>query len=79
MVVMIRHLGSTLYLLPIMRTAAAAKVEILVTLVQVLEWGQGVAGGGGRGGRGGRGGDLATTTVEEEEECEDAAHFEWEM
>ena len=55
-----------------MRTAAAAKVEILVTLVQVLEWGKGVAGGGGGGG------DLGAT-VEEEEEGEDAAHFEWEM
>ena len=59
-----------------MRTAAAAKVEVLVTLVQVLEWGQGAAGGGAGGGRGG---DLASTTVEEEEECEAAAHFEWEM
>ena len=54
-----------------MRTAAAAKVEILVSLLQVLEWGKGAAGGGGGGG------DLTSKTVEEEEEGEDAAHFDW--
>ena len=54
-----------------MRTTAAAEVEILVTLVQVLEGGKGVAGGGGGGA------DLGSTTVEEKEEWEDSVHFEF--
>ena len=71
-VVIIWRMGSAIMLvLPIMRTAAAAKVEILVSLLQVLEWGKGAAGGGGGGG------DLTSKTVEEEEEGEDAAHFDW--
>ena len=54
-----------------MRTTAAAEVEILVTLVQVLEGGKGVAGGGGGGAH------LGSTTVEEKEEWEDSVHFEF--
>ena len=60
-----------LYSIPILRTTAAAEVEILVTLVQVLEGGKGVAGGGGGGNH------LGSTTVEEEEEWEDSVHFEF--
>ena len=56
-----------------MRTAAAAEIEILVSLVQVLKGGKRVACGGGGGG------DLGSTVEQEQEECWDSAHFEREM